>query len=108
FVGSPAAPSTITLPATSSFQLSFAALAGPIVVNDVMVNAAGQTDTVVINPNAGNNNPVTLNGASTYTGNTTTGGGAVGGGPVLLGVSTVGNPGAITSGPFGTGTVIMN
>src|SRR5207302_826497 len=56
-IGSPAAPSIITLPTTSnpSFTLSFAALAGPIVVNDVMVNAAGVTDIVAINPNAGNN-----------------------------------------------------
>jgi autotransporter-associated beta strand protein len=107
-LGDPSAPKTITLPATSTFQLSLAALAGPIVVNDVMVNAAGQTDLVVINPNGGDNNSVTLNGASTYTGNTTIGGGANGGGPVLLGVSTVGNPGAITSGPFGLGTVVMN
>src|SRR5439155_2111909 len=112
-IGSPAAPSTITLPATTSFQLSLAALSGPIVVNDVMVNAAGQTDTVVINPNSGNINPVTLNGANTYTGGTTigpttAGGGTVGGGVVQLGVSTVGNPGAIVSGPFGTGAVNMN
>src|SRR5206468_2057898 len=53
------------------------------------------------------------NGANTYTGGTTigpttAGGGTIGGGVVQLGVSTVGNPGAIVSGPFGTGAVNMN
>ena len=62
----------------------------------------------MINVQGNNINPVALNGANTYSGTTTIGGGALGGGPILLGVSSVGNPGAITSGPFGTGTVIFN
>ena len=111
FVGSAAAPNVLTLPATTTFQLSLAALAGPIVVNDKMVNAAGQTDIVAINPQAGDNNPVTLNGASTYTGTTTIGAGVntTGLGIVQLGVSSNALPGAsFTSGPFGTGAVVPN
>jgi fibronectin-binding autotransporter adhesin len=107
-IGSTAAPSTITLPTTTAMTLTLAALAGPIVVNDVIQQPAGTTGGVMINPNTGNNNSVTLNGASTYTGTTTIGGGTVGGGTVLIGVSTAGSAGSITAGPFGAGTVIVS
>jgi hypothetical protein len=51
-----------------------------------------------------------LNGANTYTGGTSMGNGnnANSGGIAKIGISSVGNPGAITSGPFGTGTLTMN
>jgi autotransporter-associated beta strand protein len=74
-IGAAAQPSTLTLPATSNFTLSLAALAGPIVVNDVIQNANGQTDNVAINPNAGNVNTVTFTAANTYSGTTTVSGG---------------------------------
>jgi autotransporter-associated beta strand protein len=102
-LGTAGAASTITLPTTTALTLSLAALSGPIVVNDVIQQPAATTGNVNINPNNGDNLAVTLNGASTYTGTTTIGGGAAGGGIVLIGVSSVG-----ASGPFGTGTVIMN
>jgi autotransporter-associated beta strand protein len=104
-IGDAAAPSTITLPTTTSFTLSLAALAGPIVVNDVIQDAGGQAGIVTINPNSGNNNPVTLNGANTYTGGTNVG--ASGTGAVQIGISTAGDFGSIISGPFGTNAVNM-
>jgi autotransporter-associated beta strand protein len=107
-LGDASQPNTITLPTTTGLTLSLAAIAGPIVVNDVIQNATGTVGNVAVNPQNGNSQPITFNGASTYTGNTTIGGGAVGGGMVNIGVSTVGGPGLITSGPFGTGTVIVN
>src|SRR5206468_4090370 len=52
---------------------------------------------------------VALNGPNTYTGGTTIGSSnANSGGTTILGISSVGAPGSITSGPFGTGTVTMN
>jgi autotransporter-associated beta strand protein len=108
-IGSATAPNVLTMAATTNFTLSLAALNGPIIVNDTMVNASGQTDLLTINPNANDNNYVALNGPNTYSGTTTIGGAnANAGGTVLLGSSSVGSPGTITSGPFGTGTVNLN
>jgi autotransporter-associated beta strand protein len=44
----------------------------------------------------------TLSGASTYSGGTT-----LNGGTIVIGASSAGSPGAITSGPLGTGTLAM-
>jgi autotransporter-associated beta strand protein len=109
-IGSAAAPNTLTMAATSSFSLTFAAVAGPIIVNDTLVNASGQTDSLIINPNGTNSNYVALNGPNTFTGGTTIGSttNANAGGTVGIGISTVGSPGAPTSGPFGTGTLLMS
>jgi fibronectin-binding autotransporter adhesin len=53
--------------------------------------------------NAGPSNSQGLGGANTYTGGTT-----VVSGELYLQGSTVGNPGSITSGPIGTGTLTMD
>lgn len=101
-LGDPSAPSTVTLPTTTNFTLSFAALAGPIVVNDVLQDANFQSDNVTFNPNNTNNNPVILNAANTYSGVTTIGASAAAStGPVYLGTSTDADFGAISTGPFG-------
>jgi autotransporter-associated beta strand protein len=106
-IGDPSQPTTVTLATTASQNLSIAPLAGPIVINDVIQNSGSTVGNVNIDPNAGNNNTVTLNGVSTYTGTTTIGTGinALNTGIIQLGASSnaVG-----TNGPFGAGTVIMN
>jgi autotransporter-associated beta strand protein len=111
-LGSPTAPSTITLPTVTGLNTSLAALAGPIVVNDVIQNFSPTIiGNVVINPNAGDNNTVTLNGANTYTGTTTLNAGVntAGTGIIQIGVSSNALPGpSFTAGPFGTGTVTPN
>jgi autotransporter-associated beta strand protein len=111
-LGSPTAPSTITLPTVTNLNLSLAALAGPIVVNDAIQNFSPTIiGNLVINPNAGDNNTVTLNGASTYTGTTTLNAGVNNSamGIIQIGVSSNALPGpSFTSGPFGTGTVTPN
>jgi autotransporter-associated beta strand protein len=113
-LGAASAPSTITLPTATGQTLSIAALWGPIVVNDVIQNAGAVVGNVALNPQANGNGfdqfPITLNGANTYTGNTTLGGNNFTPmGSILLGVSSNALPGAsFTSGPFGTGPLIMS
>jgi fibronectin-binding autotransporter adhesin len=107
-IGAAAAPSTITLSGTAGVTLSFAAVQGPIVVNDTIMNSGATPGAVGINPNNGDNFSVTFLATNTYTGGTTIGGGAFGGGTVMLGVSTSGPAGSFTTGPFGTGPVVMN
>jgi fibronectin-binding autotransporter adhesin len=97
-IGAASAPNFLTLPTATNFTLSFAALNGPIIVNDVIQNAAGQTGNVTINPNNGDTNTVTFTAVNTYTGPTTIGGGTNGGGTVAFS----------TDQPFGTGTLVMN
>jgi fibronectin-binding autotransporter adhesin len=106
-IGDPSAPSTITMATGTNQTVSFAALAGPIVVNDVIQDASGFSGNVTINPNNSNNNPVTFNNANTYSGTTALGNGAnTGSGAVQLGTSTVGDfGGGISSGPLGVGTI---
>lgn len=112
-LGDPNAPNQITLGNTTTGRLlSLAAQAGPIVVNDVIQDFPGASIpalSVRINNQIPCYAPVILNGASTYAGNTSYGVNAFQGmGAVLIGVSSVGSPGAITSGPFGKGTLTLN
>jgi autotransporter-associated beta strand protein len=106
-LGDAAQPSTITLATASGQTLDLNALAGPIVVNDVIQNANGPVvGNVRFNTSANDNNPVTLNAQNTFTGTATIG--TSGFGNVQLGVSSVGDFGSITSGPFGKGTLISS
>jgi fibronectin-binding autotransporter adhesin len=106
-MGDASQPSTITLATAINQNVSFAGLAGPIVVNDVIQDATGITGNINVNPNAFNNNPVTFNAANTFTGNANLGGGSnAASGAAQLGVDTVGDFGSITSGPLGRGTII--
>src|SRR6185436_15292416 len=96
-------------PTTTNFTLSFAALSGPIVVNDVIQDASPSLPgNVAINPNASNNNAVTFNALNTYTGTNSIGSGANGGGTVILGTSSNGPFGSSTAGPLGLGAITMN
>src|SRR5207302_71599 len=69
--GDPAQPQTITINSstTVAFALQIAALAGPIIVNDVIRNSLVSgtlVGTVNLNPEYDDFAPITLNGQSTY------------------------------------------
>jgi len=110
FIGAATSPSTLTLATTASQTLSFAALNGPIVINDVIQNGTGGPGNVAINPNVNDLLSVEFASQNIYTGNTTIGAGTNnnGGGITLVAVSSVTSGTSITSGPFGTGTLIFN
>lgn len=106
-IGDANAPSTITLP-TGGGTLNVAAICGTITINDLIQNG-GSAGVVAINPNAGDSATVTLNNSNTYTGGTTLGGsGLNAGGFIQIGTDSVGSPGSLTAGPFGTGAILMN
>ncbi len=111
-LGDPSAPSTITI--ASGGILNITALWGQIDVNDVIQDGATAGSVVFNNQGSatgGNNDimPIKLNSQNTYTGGTTIGGSAdYPVGPMLLAVDSTGDPDALSSGPFGTGTVTMN
>jgi hypothetical protein len=96
-LGAAAAPSTITLPPAAGQSLTFAALRGPIVVNDVIQNSGTIAGNVIINPTV--NFPVTFANVNTYTGTTTVGSGTTSY-PLIVQIST--------DQPFGTGSLIVN
>ncbi len=103
-LGDASSPSTITLPTVTALTLDLAALSGPIVVNDVIQDAAGTSGNVRYNTNANNNSTVTINSQNTFTGTASVG--VNGFGNIQLGSSSIGDFGAITSGPFGVGTLV--
>ena len=102
--GSITVNSTVTNPETINAAI---AVNGGLNVTVSNAAAAGLTLAGVISgtgpvaiTNAG---AIALNAQNTYTGGTTLLGGTQG--QVRIGASTVGGPGSITSGPFGTGTI---
>ncbi len=111
---------TMTLPNSSGTTTNFAISAvnadgtkpATIIVNDLIQNGATAGIIGVASPN--NNVPggiVQFNGANTYTGGfniTQQSTGFIQGLTVQAGVSSVGTPGSLTSGPFGTGTIKWN
>ena len=111
-LGLAANPSTFTLPSLAAANTNFAALTGPMVINDVIQNSPTTpaiSTNVIFNPQGPDMYSIQINGASTYPGTTMLGGGANASiGAFLIGVSTNGPPGAFTIGPFGTSTVTMN
>jgi hypothetical protein len=121
-LGSSTSPSTITLPTFASGSTgtininSLSGTGGPatLVLNDAIQDPGAGSVTVAYGPSGnGSLTPgnVIINGASTYKGptwfnnQTSTFAGQE---TVGVGVSSVGSPGAITSGPFGQGTVTFN
>ncbi len=120
-LGSAATPSTITLPTGTGTTANFnpsnnGSSAATLVINDVIQDAtpAPATAAIVQYSSNGNNTPegnLLITGANTYAGATTFAAQTTGtfiAMNVGIGVSSVGNPGSITSGPFGKGTVTFN
>jgi fibronectin-binding autotransporter adhesin len=105
-LGLASSPSTLTASSVSGDTLSLSATDGPIIVNDAIQNGGGANNVSIDAQN--NGYAVTMAGASTYSGNTTYGSATnTAQGALKIGSSTVGAPGSVTSGPFGTGTLII-
>ena len=119
-LGSAANPSTFTLAPKGALNVALGvAASSTLVVNDVIQDNGtppGTPDTISFNSNGNNTAQGTavMAGASTYAGSTTINGQTTGtiitngGQTVQIGISSVGSPGSITSGPFGKGTLIVN
>lgn len=105
-LGDPNTPNQIMLASGSGTALSFSAWAGPIVINDAIVDETTPIGTryAVNVPGNATSQPIIFNGQSTYTTNTNVGQGG-GTSPIELGTSTIGDFGSITSGPLGVGTI---
>jgi len=115
-LGSASAPSTLTLNPTAANNLAFdTSQNSTLVINDIIQdNSASVHNLISFNP-IGNNTPqgtVLITAPNTFSGSTTFNNQSSGTPVVALSVeidvSTVGNPGSVTSGPFGTGTIIFN
>jgi fibronectin-binding autotransporter adhesin len=116
--GTPGTTSAITLATTTALNLAFdASQNSTMVINDIIQdNPTPPATANTISYNSLNNNTpqgtVLITGANTYAGSTTISGQTATGTIVpqttLIGVSSVGNPGSIISGPFGKGTLIFN
>jgi fibronectin-binding autotransporter adhesin len=114
-LGSASSPSTLTLNPTAANNLAFdTSQNSTLVINDVIQNSSSSVNNVISFNPIGNNTPqgtVLITGANTFSGGVTFNnqtGGTLAAVSVEIGVSTVGNPGSVTSGPFGTGTITFN
>ena len=102
-------PSTITMPDATGQTVSFDAVSGPIILNDVMQDAGTNVSAVVLNPGSNNNYPIVINSLNTYAGDTNFGNKDVENTSFIgIGASTVSSGTAVLSGPFGTGKLIMD
>lgn len=95
--------SNISSSATTATQTLTVAGAGNTTISGIISNG-GTGGTIALVKN--NGGTLTLSGANTYSGGTTWGNPASqsAGGIISVGISSVGGPGSITSGPLGTGT----
>jgi autotransporter-associated beta strand protein len=80
---------------------------GLVTINSNIGEAGGPQTVSFLHPTTlGNSAAWRINGQNTYTGGTTLGGALLSGAQTIqLGSGSVGGPGAITSGPFGTGPI---
>lgn len=100
-LGSAASPSTITIPSTFGPSFSIA-VSGPIVLNDVIQDTSKPNASQVY---IGGTSRLTINSQNTYScGTQLTSPSTI----IGLGTSSIGLPGAITSGPFGTASFSFN